>query len=85
MLNNVDAFPDYAKDLNSEDQTVEQLTYHKLKEASADYLRGDITEEQLEKLEEDLATDYGEAALDMASPARALWSGFLSIIRRKKD
>ncbi|MCG8368336.1 MAG: hypothetical protein MJA27_34015 [Pseudanabaenales cyanobacterium] len=72
------AFQDYSKDL-----TIEQRT-NKLKKASADYLRGAITEDQLEKLEEDLETDYGEIALSMASPGKTLWLSFLNLIRGKK-
>lgn len=38
-----------------------------LKEASSDYLKGKVTEDQLEKIEDDLSTDYGKAAYDLSS------------------
>lgn len=56
----------------------------KLKEASADYLKGDITEDELEEVEEDLATDFSEAAYNIASPAKSFWRGLKELIGFQK-
>lgn len=86
MLKNYSSQPDEV-DVSCndpEDLTLEQRI-HRLKQASTKYLRGEITEDQLEELERRFATDYEEAALSMASPGKTLWSGLLNLIRGKKS
>lgn len=56
-----------------------------LKAASADYLRGEISEEKLEEIEEKLSTDYSEAALGVASVSTALISAFQRLFLKTKS
>ncbi|MBD2107285.1 hypothetical protein [Nodosilinea sp. FACHB-13] len=53
---------------------------HLLKEASSDYLKGKVTKAELEKIEEDLSTDYGEAAYHISTLASILCNALQKLV-----